>query len=167
MICHPEFRKFMADTEIFVDGIASQSIQSINAYADTLRKRMISEFNPDANDPGLLTLDACTIEVEKYFLSKLSVDLEPIVKDIRKQHKSDKDTATDTTVADRVNEIFDKVKKNKNDLMSLLTIGFCKDLGISANSLSSLELETLHSIFARSKHYKQAINSKKNKKKHQ
>ncbi|WP_175560347.1 hypothetical protein [Butyrivibrio sp. YAB3001] len=38
MICHPEFRKFMADTEIFVDGIASQSIQSINAYADTLRR---------------------------------------------------------------------------------------------------------------------------------
>ena len=33
------------------------------------------------------------------------------VKDIREAHIGDKETATDTTIADRVNEIFDNVKE--------------------------------------------------------
>ncbi|SFQ41256.1 Helix-turn-helix domain-containing protein [Butyrivibrio proteoclasticus] len=166
IICHPSFKKLMADTEIFVDGVASQSVQSVNAYADVLRKRIMGEFNPSADDAGLLVLDACTIEEERYFLNKLQLDLEPIVKDIRTAHVSDKETATDTTVADRVNELFDNVKKHKDDFMSILTFQFCRELGMNPKNLSPLELETLQGIFARSKNYKQVMNSRKNKKKH-
>ena len=166
IICHPSFKKLMADTEIFVDGVASQSVQSVNAYADVLRKRIMGEFNPSADDAGLLVLDACTIEEERYFLNKLQLDLEPIIKDIRTAHVGDKETATDTTVADRVNELFDNVKKHKDDFMSILTLQFCRELGMNPKNLSPLELETLQGIFARSKNYKQVMNSRKNKKKH-
>ena len=166
IICHPAFKKLMADTEIFVDGVASQSVQSVNAYADVLRKRIMGEYNPSSDDAGLLVLDACNIEEERYFLNKLQLDLEPIIKDIRTAHVGDKETATDTTVADRVNELFDNVQKHKDDFMSILTFQFCKELGMNPKNLSPMELETLQGIFARSKNYKQVMNAKKNKKKH-
>jgi len=164
IICHPAFKKLIADTDIFVDGIAFQSIQSVNAYADVLRKRIMREYNPDKNDTVLLVLDACTIEEERYFLGKLQLDLEPIIKDIRTTHVGDKETATDTTVADRVNELLDNVQKHKDDFMSILTFQFCKELGMNPKNLSPLELEPLQGIFARSKNYKQVMNSKKNRK---
>ena len=44
--------------------------------------------------------------------------------------------------------------------------GRIKELGMNPKNLSPLELETLQGIFARSKNYKQVMNSKKNKKKH-
>ncbi|MCR4866502.1 MAG: helix-turn-helix domain-containing protein [Lachnospiraceae bacterium] len=164
MMCHPEFKKLMADIEIFVDGIASQSIQSVNVASDILRKKIIKEFNPGDDDPGLLVLDASIIEEERYFLNKLQTDLEPIVKDIRNAHVGDKETATDSTIADKVNELFDDIKKEDTNFIDILTGAFCKEIGYNAKNLSKEELEILHSIFERSKKYKQFIKDKKNKK---
>ncbi len=164
MMCHPGFKKFLADVEIYVDGIAAQSIQTINAYANNIRKQITERFNPKDDDPGLLTLDACIIEEDRYFLSKLQTDIEPVVKDIRKAHVGDKETATDTTVADRANEIFEDIKKGGDSFMNILTGTFCKEIGLNIKSLSQEELDTLHSLFARSKNYKQVMNSTKNKK---
>ena len=169
VICHPGFSKLLADTEIYVDGIAAQSIQAINAYADTIRKRITNEFDPKADDPGLLILDACKIEEDRYFLDKLQIDMEPIVKDIRETHAGDKETATDTTVADRVNEILDNVKKSGEgkgdpDFLQILTTQFCLEIGMSPKNMSPQEIETLQSIFVRSKKYKQVINQTKNRK---
>jgi transcriptional regulator with XRE-family HTH domain len=169
VICHPGFTKLLADTEIYVDGVAAQSIQAINAYADTIRKRITNEYDPKDDDQGLLILDACRIEEDRYFLDKLQIDMEPIVKDIREAHIGDKETATDTTVADRVNEIFDNVKKSEEgngvpDFLQILTTQFCLEIGMSPKNMSLQEIETLQSIFVRSKRYKQVINQTKNKK---
>ncbi len=164
LICHPGFRKFLADTEIYVDGIAAQSIQAINAYADTIRKKITKEYDPKGDDPGMLILDACRIEEDRYFLDKLQLDIEPIVKDIREAHIKDRETATDTTVADRVNKIFEDVKKGGDNFINILIGTFCKEMGLSIKSLSQEEIDTLSNLFARSKNYKQAINQTKNKK---
>lgn len=117
----------------------------------------------------MLILDACRIEEDRYFLDKLQIDMEPIVKDIREAHIGDKETATDTTVADKVNEIFDNVKKSGEgksdpDFLQILTTQFCLEIGMSPKNMSPQEIETLQSIFIRSKKYKQVINQTKNKK---
>ena len=169
VICHPRFPKLLADMEIYVDGIAAQSIQAINAYADTIRKRITNEFDPKADDPGLLILDACKIEEDRYFLDKLQIDMEPIVKDIREAHIGDKETATDTTIADRVTEIFDNVKESGEEngdlgFPQILITQFCLEIGVSPKNISPQELESLKSIIARSRKYKQTINQMKNKK---
>ena len=169
VICNPGFPKLLADAEIYVDGIADQSIQAINAYADTIRKRITNEFDPKADDPGLLILDACKIEEDRYFLDKLQIDMEPIVKDIREAHIGDKETATDTTIADRVNEIFDNVKERGEEngdlgFPQILITQFCLEIGVSPKNISPQEMESLKSIIARSRKYKQTINQMKNKK---
>lgn len=169
IICHPGFKKLMADTEIYVDGIASQFIQSLNSFADVMSKKIVNEYNPGENDPGLLVLDACKVEEDRYFLDKLQLDMEPIVKDIREAHVDDKETATDTTVADRVNEVFDIVKKHTNsagklNFLELLIEKFALEVGVSPNAMSPHEIETLHGIFIRSKKYKQLMNQIKNAK---
>ena len=169
VICNPGFPKLLADMEIYVDGIAAQSIQAINAYADTIRKRITNEFDPKADDPGLLILDACRIEEDRYFLDKLQIDMEPIVKDIREAHIGDKETATDTTIADRVNEIFDNVKERGEEngdlgFPQILITQFCLEIGVSPKNISPQEMESLKSIIARSRKYKQTINQMKNKK---
>ena len=165
MMCHPEFKKLMADIEIFVDGVASQNIQSINAISDTLRKKIIREFNPGDDDPGLLVLNASIIEEERYFLNKLQTDLEPIVKDIRAAHMGDKESATDSTITDKVNELFEDIKKEDSNFIDILTGTFCKEIGFNVKNLSEQELEMLHSLFERSKRYKEFIKNKKNSKK--
>lgn len=165
MVCHPEFRKFLADAEIYVDGIAGQSIQTINAYADAIRKRITTEFNPAENDPGILILDACRIEEDRYFLNKLQIDIEPVVKDIRQAHIGDKESAADMTIADKANEIFDEVKKGENTFLDTLTSMFCKEIGLTTTSLSPEEHDMLHSLFVRSRKYKQVMNNTKNSKK--
>ncbi|MCR5595320.1 MAG: hypothetical protein K6G12_05705 [Lachnospiraceae bacterium] len=159
----------MADTEIYVDGVASQFIQAVNSYADVMRKKLINEFAPDNNDPGLLVLDACRVEEDRYFLDKLQLDMEPIAKDIRESHVGDKETATDTTVADRVNELFDTIKKHtdvegNSDFLQILTTQFGLEIGLNPNAMSPDEIETLHGLFLRSKKYKQVMNQMKNKK---
>ena len=83
--------------------------------------------------------------------------------------EGDKETATDTTVADKVNEIFDNVKKSgegkgDQDFLQILTTQFCLEIGMSPKSMSPQEIETLQSIFIRSKKYKQVLNQTKNKK---
>lgn len=169
VICNPGFPKLLADMEIYVDGIAAQSIQAINAYANTIRKRITNEFDPKADDQGLLILDACRIEEDRYFLDKLQIDMEPIVKDIREAHIGDKETATDTTIVDRVNEIFDNVKESGEDngdlgFPQILITQFCLEIGVSPKNISPQEMESLKSIIARSRKYKQTINQMKNKK---
>lgn len=71
-----------------------------------------------------------------------------MVKDIRKAHVGDKETATDKTIADRANEIFDDIKKGGDSFMNILTGCFCKEMGLNIKSLSQQELDTLHSLFA-------------------
>ena len=165
MMCHPEFKKLMADIEIFVDGVASQNIQSINAISDTLRKKIIREFNPGDDDPGLLVLNSSIIEEERYFLNKLQTDLEPIVKDIRAAHMGDKESATDSTITDKVNELFEDITKENSNFIDILTGTFCKEIGFNVKNLSEQELEMLHGLFERSKRYKEFIKNKKNSKK--
>ena len=165
MMCHPEFKKLMADIEIFVDGVASQNIQSINAISDTLRKKIIREFNPGDDDPGLLVLTSSIIEEERYFLNKLQTDLEPIIKDIRTAHIGDKETATDSSITDKVNELFEDIKKDDKNFIDILTGAFCKEIGLNVKNLSEQELEMLHGLFERSKRYKEFIKKKKNSKK--
>ena len=117
----------------------------------------------------MMILDACRIEEGRYFLDNLQIDMEPIVKDIREAHVGDKETATDTTVADKVNEIFDNVKKSGEgkgdpDFLQILTTQFCLEIGMSPKNMSLQEIDTLQSIFVRSRKYKQVINQTKNKK---
>ena len=67
-------------------------------------------------------------------------------------------------LATPVNVLFDDIKKEDTNFIYILTGAFCKEIGYNAKNLSKENLEMLHSIFERSKKYKQFIKDKKNKK---
>ena len=49
IIKHPDFIKLMADTEIYVDGIATMQIKNMNDWLDAVRLQIIQQKNPDVN----------------------------------------------------------------------------------------------------------------------
>ena len=48
---HKDFIKFLADIEMYVDGIATMQIQNLNALGDTVRHEIIERYRPGEDDP--------------------------------------------------------------------------------------------------------------------
>ena len=55
---HKDFIKFLADIEIYVDGIATMQIQNLNTLVDTVRHEIIERYRPGEDDPHLKVLQA-------------------------------------------------------------------------------------------------------------
>ena len=47
---HKDFIKFLADIEVYVDGIASMQIQNLNSLVDTVRHEIIERYRPGEDD---------------------------------------------------------------------------------------------------------------------
>ena len=43
---HKDFIKFLADIEIYVDGIATMQIQNLNSLVDTVRLKLLNGIAP-------------------------------------------------------------------------------------------------------------------------
>jgi len=90
---HKDFIKFLADIEVYVDGIASMQIQNLNSLVDTVRHEIIERYRPGEDDPYLRILQAAHIEDDEYFSHMIQDDISVIVHDIRAAHKSDSESA--------------------------------------------------------------------------
>ena len=101
LITHKDFIKFLADIEIYVDGIANMQIQSLNTMVDSVRKSIIEKYQPQEEDYYLQILQATHINNDEYFSHMISDDLHAIIKDIRESHKKDSDTAPENTIKKR------------------------------------------------------------------
>ena len=75
---HKDFIKFLADIEIYVDGIATMQIQNLNALVDTVRHEIIERYRPGEDDPHLKVLQAAisvmmNISVTWYGMTSISL----------------------------------------------------------------------------------------------
>ena len=84
---HKDFIKFLADIEIYVDGIATMQIQNLNSLVDTVRHEIIERYRPGEDDPHLKVLQAAHISDDEYFSHMVLDDLNLIIRDIREFHK--------------------------------------------------------------------------------
>ena len=84
---HKDFIKFLADIEIYVDGIATMQIQNLNALVDTVRHEIIERYRPGEDDPHLKVLKAAHISDDEYFSHMVLDDLNLIIRDIRDVYK--------------------------------------------------------------------------------
>ena len=110
---HKDFIKFLADIEIYVDGIATMQIQNLNALVDTVRHEIIERYRPGEDDPHLKVLQAAHISDDEYFSHMVLDDLNLIIRDIRETHKKDSESAPQTTVADELKENLEAVENFK------------------------------------------------------
>ena len=123
---HKDFIKFLADIEIYVDGIATMQIQNLNALVDTVRHEIIERYRPGEDDPHLKVLQAAHISDDEYFSHMVLDDLNLIIRDIREAHKKDSESAPQTTVADELKENLEAVENFKGSRLEKLAMLYCK-----------------------------------------
>lgn len=170
LITHPGFQKFLADLEIYVDGLANIQIQSLNAVVDTIREKLTENTGSGTGDPIINMLQTSRIEDDDYFFNLLHHDLDEIMKDIRAAHAKDSDNTPDNSVADMIRKSMEeyqkemkpdaperKEEKPKKILMDQLFYYFTKELKMSRNKLTEEETKVLENLFMRSGRYKEEM----------
>ena len=158
---HKDFIKFLADIEIYVDGIATMQIQNLNALVDTVRHEIIERYRPGEDDPHLKVLQAAHISDDEYFSHMVLDDLNLIIRDIREAHKKDSESAPQTTVADELKENLEAVENFKGSRDEKLVVLYCKQLGINYKNLSDEEFRWLIRILKKSKKMSTPISQRK------
>ena len=158
---HKDFIKFLADIEIYVDGIATMQIQNLNSLVDTVRHEIIERYRPGEDDPHLKVLQAAHISDDEYFSHMVLDDLNLIIRDIREAHKKDSESAPQTTVADELKENLEAVENFKGSRDEKLVVLYCKQLGINYKNLSDEEFRWLIRILKKSKKMGTPISQRK------
>ena len=161
---HKDFIKFLADIEVYVDGIASMQIQNLNSLVDTVRHEIIERYRPGADDPYLRILQAAHIEDDEYFSHMIQDDISVIVHDIRAAHKSDSESAPPTTIAEELKQDLEDVANFKGSPLEKQAALYCKRLGINYNKLSDVEFRQLVHILEKSKFFKSYVGQRKKRK---
>ncbi len=162
LLTHENFKKFMTDLEIHIDGFNDKGIQIANAFLDVMRYKL-TELGADPTDAFATVFDNSHIESEQYYMNILSEDLKPIVSDLRNTHMKDSNTASDIDYQSMVKNIIDDFTsqipttadddtESSNDAyINGLLLLFCKNLEMKVTQLSVEEKQTLKEIFSRSK----------------
>lgn len=161
---HKDFIKFLADIEVYVDGIASMQIQNLNSLVDTVRHEIIERYRPGEDDPHLRILQAAHIEDDEYFSHMIQDDISLIVRDIRAAHKSDSESAPPTTIAEELKQDLEDVANFKGSPLEKQAALYCKRLGINYNKLSDAEFRQLVHILEKSKFFKSYVSQRKKRK---
>ena len=162
LLTHENFKKFMTDLEIYIDGFNDKGIQIANAFLDVMRCKL-TELGADSTDTFATVFDNSHIESEQYYMNILSDDLNPIVSDLRNAHMKDSNTASNIDYQSMVKNIIDDFTsqipttadddaESSNDAyINGLLLLFCKNLEMKVSQLSVEEKQTLKEIFSRSK----------------
>ena len=93
---HKNFPALMADTEIYVDGIAAMRFRDLNSVLEMVREEVLSKYQPEeSQDTTLKTLQAAQIKEEDYFCHVTHQTWDAILHDIRAVHKDDVESVPD------------------------------------------------------------------------
>ena len=153
LLTHENFRKFMTDLEIYIDGFNDKGIQIANAFLDVMRCKL-TELGADSTDAFASVFDNSHIEAEQYYMNILSSDLKPIVSDLRNAHTKDSNTASGIDYQSMVKNIIDDFAsqipttadddtESSNDAyINGLLLLFCKNLEMKVTQPSVEEKQT-------------------------
>lgn len=75
---HPAFPRFMADLEIYVNGVAVKQVQAANAIVDTMSATIMKRYNPGLTDPQLRQLVAAHIDDDSFCRYVIQQDINGI-----------------------------------------------------------------------------------------
>lgn len=146
---HEKFKELMADTEIFVDGIATGRFNNLNNSLENVRAEIISQ-NPDIEeDVPLRTLSASQINEEDFFCHITHKTWDTILKDIRKNHEHDIDSMPDDDDILSIQKLNQIMKSSGSSIDKYIEV-FCNSLGIKYKRVSENEKESFKKLLKRS-----------------
>ena len=157
MAAHKDFPRLMTDIKVYVDRIASMSIQQLDDYMDTIRAKVREGQRPEKQDPRkvdlyIRTLELSHIREDEYFAHTIHNDIDAIIRDIREAHKRDATTADEDapSMMDLLRENIDEVESLKGSQAEKQVRVFCKQLGIPYDDLTAEEFAGLISALRKS-----------------
>lgn len=169
LISHPGFKDVLADIEIYIDGIAGQDFQAIQAVMNAHHEKIVKTLKPDRDDIFAALLEANHVEERNYFINRINTELSPILDDLREAHKKDSETATDSTLKDLIlgNIPVPQITEEDpdEDVAKIFFNSFCSTSGINPNAVTPEEYNVFKKLMQRSKKYKDMLKSKKNNRK--
>ncbi len=163
IITHEEFKNLMIDTEIFIDGHATQRFRDINESLTTDRKLLKEQYHLNDDDYTLRTLEAGCIEEEPFFLNITHKTWDSILRDIRKSHEHDVCSTEDHSSIQKLTAIFQQAKDDSKNGVTTVISTILGQLGIRYSKLTPEEQLVLHRIISKSPVLKSPIKNRKRK----
>lgn len=157
---HERFSRFMADMEIYVDGIAAMQIQSMNSVVDMARIEIEERYHPAEDDRYMQTLQAAHIDEDSYFAQLIHGDIDAIAKDLHVAHIEDSDTAPAESVGDELRKSLEAATAFKGSAEEKKLKILCDQLGINYDGLSEDEFAVMIKVLSRSKKLKSAVSQR-------
>ena len=145
LIVHENFRRFMTDLEIYVDGYVSANIQNLNAGLEATRQMLKKKYAADENDLYMSTLKLGQIDEDEYFGRVLYDELVAILKNIKTEHRKDKTTSDGAMIDNLMKELEDTQKlEGSADEKKIRTA--LKAIGINYDKLTEDERKLIKKI---------------------
>ena len=145
LIVHENFRRFMTDLEIYVDGYVSANIQNLNAGLEATRQMLKKKYAADENDLYMSTLKLGQIDEDEYFGRVLYDELVAILKNIKTEHRKDKTTSDGAMIDNLMKELEDAQKlEGSADEKKIRTA--LKAIGINYDKLTEDERKLIKKI---------------------
>ena len=162
---HPNFRRLMADIEIFVDRIADMRVEQMNMVLEAARQEILNSHAPGEDDLYVRTLEVGQVQESDFFHHTIHDDLDSIVRDIRKAHVTDPTTADPQPTLTQVQEKFQRTMQLGSNEERMIH-EFCDQMMIPFEKISSEDFSAFLRILSLSMLLKNP-NSKRGKAKPQ
>ena len=154
---HEGFRRFLVDTEIYVDRIADMRVNDMNALLEATRRTILEKHDVGEDDLHVRTLKLAQVSEDDFFSHVMHDDLDVIARDIRDAHQKD------TTTADVASPAADAAAKLQEALnfegspQEKQARVLLSELGIDYDKLTREEFVTLIGILKKSSLMKSPI----------
>ena len=147
---HPAFPRFMADLEIYVNGIATKQVQGANAIVDTMSATIMKRYNPGLTDPQLRQLVAAHIDDDSFCRYVIQQDINGIALDLREAHKDDFFSVPEDNPLEDFLQTIEETAKEDSDPEQAALVFICKRLKLNLKKLSDEEKKWLKKIAQKS-----------------
>ena len=151
---HGDFVTLMADTEIYVDGIATSHFKDLGSLLAVLREQILSRYQPAEEDTVLKALEALQVQEEDYFCHVTHRTWDAILRDIREAHKDDTDSASDSSNTLKPIRDAQKALAMPGSYLDVFAAVICSQLQIRYEKLPEQERRVLKNIMKKSPVYK-------------
>ena len=147
---HPDFPRFMADLEIYVNGVAVKQVQTVNAIVDTMSATIMKQHNPGLTDPQLRQLVAAHIDDDSFCRYVIQQDINGIALDLREAHKDDFFSVPEDNPLKGLLQTADGAADEDGDMEQASMAFICKRLRLNYKKLSEEEKKWLKRISEKS-----------------
>lgn len=150
LIEHEYFADFMADMEIYIDGLATMQITTLNSVAEIAKDEITGEYAPNDKEYFIRTLQSAKIKEDRYFHAIIHEDIDRIADDLRILHSENKkDTqvvSDDTGGLSILIELIQKLKDFKGTPQEIKLKLFTLILGTDINKLNRQEKAVIQTL---------------------